>query len=221
MYCSGVHIPSDIYCTDAYPENLHFPESLFKLQSSCKESQTNTVLPVSLTRASDSKGSASGGGVSVSMESTGTSWGDVFSVLGICSSEGIVAAMSSGGGVCISGSKLKDGWSCVPLTDPGGSDTGVMGWVTWENKLCQFTANLKYKVSKSDTECSMPKYHAKSWNRSYIVLFLPFQSTGEAFCFSSSWRKSDHTLQSTQSASCLVFLFAYALKNICKKILAF
>lgn len=156
MYCSGVHIPSDIYCTDAYPENLNFPDSLFKLQSICKERQTNTVLPVSLTRASDSKGSASGGGVSVSMERTGASWGDVFSVLGICSSEGVVAAISSGGGVCISGSKFKDGWSCVSLTDPGGSDTGVMGWVTWENKLCQFTANLKYKVSKSDTECSMP-----------------------------------------------------------------
>lgn len=78
-------------------------------------------------RASDNEGSASGGGVNVSMESTGASWGGVFSVLGICSSEGVVAAISSGGGVCISGSKFKEGWSCASLSDPGGSDTEVMG----------------------------------------------------------------------------------------------
>lgn len=63
----------------------------------------------------------------MSMESTGASWGDEFSVLGICNSVGVVAAISSGGGVCISGSKSKDGWSCVSLSDPRGSDTGVMG----------------------------------------------------------------------------------------------
>lgn len=65
----------------------------------------------------------------MSMESTGASWGDVFSVLGMCSSEGIVgAAMSSGGGVCTSGSKFKDGCSCAFLSGPGGSDMEVMGW---------------------------------------------------------------------------------------------
>lgn len=83
--------------------------------------------PLSLTRPSDSEGSASGGGVSVSMESTGASWVVVFSVLGICISEGVVAVISSGGGVCISGSKFKDGWSCALLSDPGGSDVDVMG----------------------------------------------------------------------------------------------
>lgn len=82
---------------------------------------------MSLTRTSDSEGSASGGGVSVSMESTGASWGDVFSVLGICSSEGVVTAFSSGGGVCILGSKFKGGWSCESLSDLKGSDTEVMG----------------------------------------------------------------------------------------------
>lgn len=84
-----------------------------------------------MTRPSDSVGSASGGGVSVSMESTDASWGDVFSVLGVCSSEGTVAEIqtppSSGGGVCISGSKFKDGWSCAFLSDPEGSDVEVMG----------------------------------------------------------------------------------------------
>lgn len=82
---------------------------------------------MSLTRLSDSEGSASGGGVSVSMESTVESWEAVLSVLGICSSGGVVAAISSGGGVCISGSRFKDGWSCVFLSDPGGSDMEVMG----------------------------------------------------------------------------------------------
>lgn len=81
--------------------------------------------PASLTRPSDS--SASGGGVSVSMDSAGASWGDVFSVLGICSSEGIVPGTSSGGGVCISGSKFKDGWSRESLSDPEASDPAVTG----------------------------------------------------------------------------------------------
>lgn len=62
------------------------------------------------------------------MESTGASWGDVFSVQGICSSEG-VAVISSGGGVCISGSRFKDGWSCVALSNPSGSGSGIMGSV--------------------------------------------------------------------------------------------
>lgn len=79
-------------------------------------------------KPSDSEGSASGGGVSVSMERTGASWEDVFSVQGICSSEG-VAAISSGGGVCISGIKFKDGWSCASLSNHSGSDSGVMGSV--------------------------------------------------------------------------------------------
>ena len=63
----------------------------------------------------------------MSMESTGASWGDLFSVLGICSSQEVVAAISSGGGVCISGSKLEDGWSCALLSDPRVSDMEVMG----------------------------------------------------------------------------------------------
>lgn len=99
------------------------------MQLNCKERYTNAALPSSLARPSDSEASASGGGVSVSMESTGASWEDVFSVLGNCSSEGVVAAMSSGGGVCISGSKSKDGGSCASLSDPGGSDAEVMGCV--------------------------------------------------------------------------------------------
>lgn len=81
-------------------------------------------------RLSDSEGSMSGGGVSVSMESTGAFCGDAFSALGIWSSEGVVAAaMSSGGGVCISGSKFKDGCSCAFLSGPRDSDMEVMGWV--------------------------------------------------------------------------------------------
>lgn len=63
----------------------------------------------------------------MSMESTGASWEDVFSVHGICSSTGAVVGISSGGGVWISGSKFKDGWSCASLSDPGSSDTGVTG----------------------------------------------------------------------------------------------
>ena len=78
-------------------------------------------------RPSDSEGSASGGGVRVSMESTDASWADVFSERRCCSLEGVVAVISSGGGVCISGSKFKDGWSCAFLSDPDGSDVEVKG----------------------------------------------------------------------------------------------
>lgn len=52
----------------------------------------------------------------------------MFSVQGICSSEG-VAATSSGGGVCISGSRFKDGSSGPTLSNAGGSDSGLMGRV--------------------------------------------------------------------------------------------
>lgn len=62
------------------------------------------------------------------MESTGASWGDVLSLQGICSSEG-AAVISSGGGVCISGSRFKDGGSCVALSSPSGSGSRVMGSV--------------------------------------------------------------------------------------------
>lgn len=90
--------------------------------------QNASSLPSSLTRPSAGDGSASGGGVNVSMESTGASWEVVFSVLAICSSEGAaVTAISSGGGVCISGSKLKDGWSSAFLSDSEDSDMEVMG----------------------------------------------------------------------------------------------
>ncbi len=96
----------------------------FEMPLSCKQSLTS---PLSLTMISDCEESASGGGVSVSMESTGVSWVDVFSLLGMCSSEGVVVGISSGGGVCISGSRFKDGWSCASLSDPESSDTEVTG----------------------------------------------------------------------------------------------
>lgn len=88
----------------------------------------------SLTWPSDSRGSASasasGGGVSVSTESTCASCGGVFSVLGICSSAGdIAAADSSGGGVCISGSTLKDWGSGTFVSEAGGLDVRGGGWV--------------------------------------------------------------------------------------------
>jgi len=105
----------------------HLPRRLCALQLSSKERNTKTSSPLPLTGPSVSETSDSGGGVSVSTESTDASWGDVFSVPGICSSEGGVAAISSGGGVCISGSKSTDGWSCALLSDSGGSDMAKMG----------------------------------------------------------------------------------------------
>lgn len=88
------------------------------------------VLPLSLTMLSCSEGSASGGGVNVSMESTAASCEDVFSAQGICSSRGVVAVISSGGGVCISGSTFRDGRSCALLSTSEGSEMEVMGWET-------------------------------------------------------------------------------------------
>lgn len=117
-------------------ENLKVNRIIFQPQSTqrldlnlCpqKEKHTNIVLPLSLTMLSGSEGSASGGGVNVSMERTGASCEGVFSVQGICRSEGVVAQISSGGGVCISGSKFKDGWTCMLLSHSEGSDMEVMG----------------------------------------------------------------------------------------------
>lgn len=41
--------------------------------------------------------------------------------------------------------------------------------------------------------------------------FLPSRSSGATFWFSSSWRRSDRILRSTQSASCWVFVHVYGL----------
>lgn len=68
--------------------------------------------------------SVSGGGVSVSTVSTGASW--EFSAEGIFSSDW-AGAISSGGGVCISGINFKDGCSRVSLSNANGSDVAVTG----------------------------------------------------------------------------------------------
>lgn len=91
-------------------------------------------LPGSLTKPSLTEVSASGGGVSVSMEITGASWEEEFSVQGTFSSDG-VGAGSSGGGVSISGSKFKVGCSCASLPASSSSDTMVMGCVAWVKKM--------------------------------------------------------------------------------------
>lgn len=105
---------------------------------------TNSPSLLSLGDTSDSRGSTSGGGVSVSVDSTGVSLGLVCWLLGICSSGGVVAAISSGGGVCISGSAVEGGRSLVLLSESRGSGAEVTGvGLAWETKLVSFTAIWK------------------------------------------------------------------------------
>lgn len=81
-------------------------------------------------RPPNAAGSTSGGGVSVSMDETAASWAFVFSVGASCSSEGAVA-ISSGGGVWISGRRLTDGPSGATLSKGDkGSVSGMMGRVS-------------------------------------------------------------------------------------------
>lgn len=142
--------------------------------------------PVVFTKPSDREESVSGGGVSVSTAPTGASW--EFSTDGILSSDW-VGATSSGGGVCISGTNFKDGCWWASLSRAR-SDVVETGGTTWENT---------FPGSREHRSCEIRP------------TLLPFQASGETFWLSSLWRRSDHILRSTRSASCWVFLHACGL----------